>query len=107
MPPVKPALVAHMRPVTRGAACVLACLCLWTAPAWAQTVFLDFNTAGQYATKFNPWNDNGAGGNGGNPSFAEGATSGVGGGGGVSGFQNNDRTATYKNRSLNSSPTRP
>ena len=67
---MKPVLVAHMTPVTRGAARVLVCLCLWAAPAIAQTAFLDFNTAGQYATDFNAWNDNGAGGNGDNSSFA-------------------------------------
>ncbi|MDE3065919.1 MAG: hypothetical protein KGJ60_00055 [Verrucomicrobiota bacterium] len=71
---------------------VLLCL-LRDAPA--QTVFLDFNTAGQYTGNFNPWNDS-SGSNGGNYSFAESPTAGVGGGGGVSVFQSTDTTAAYK-----------
>lgn len=69
------------------------------APAAAQTVFLDFNTAGQYTGNFNPWNDNG-GVNGGNYSFQENTTDGVGGGG-VAVFQSVDTTATYKSGSWN------
>src|SRR5258706_1833490 len=74
--------------------------CVSLAPAFAQTVFLDFNTAGQYSSNFNAWNDNG-GDNGGVHSFIESATGGIGGAGGVSVFQNNDTTATYKSGSWN------
>src|SRR5262245_42343123 len=47
------------------------CLAVFGALARAcfgQTVFLDFNTSGQYTSNFNPWNDAG-GVNGGNYSF--------------------------------------
>src|SRR6185369_10970374 len=61
----------------------------------AQTVFVGFNTPGQYTNSFNAWND--AGGiDGGAYSFLETPTNGVAGGGGISVFQNNDTTATYK-----------
>src|SRR5690242_4988190 len=59
-----------------------------------QTVFLNLNAPGQYASNFNPWNDS-TGVNAGNYDFAEGTTSGVNGGGGVSVFQSTDTTATY------------
>jgi len=79
----------------------LAVLC-WTlgvggglSPCVAQTVFLNFNTPGQYTSNFNPWDDN-AGVNGGNYSFAENATDGVAGTSGVSVFTNNDMTAVYR-----------
>ena len=64
----------------------------WLSPA--QTVFLDFNTPGQYTGNFNPWNDaNGA--DGGNYAFMESSTAGVAGSGGVSVFQSTDTTATF------------
>ena len=62
--------------------------------AFAQTVFLDFNTVGEYTNNFNPWNDNG-GANGGNYSFMESTTAGVNGSGGVNVFQSVDTTAAY------------
>ncbi|HWX18675.1 MAG TPA: GH92 family glycosyl hydrolase [Candidatus Binatia bacterium] len=80
---------------------LLALLCFWAAPSFAQTVFLDFNSGGQYTANFNPWNGNGTGGNGGNYSFGESASAGVNGSGGVSVFQSNDTTATYKSGSWN------
>src|SRR6266576_1283748 len=64
----------------------------------AQTVFLDFNTIGQYTNNFNPWND-GAGVDAGSYSFTENATAGVGGSRGVNIFQGTDMTATYKSGS--------
>jgi PKD repeat protein len=64
--------------------------------AAGQTAFLDFNTPGQYAGNFNPWNDN-AGANGGNYCYAESSSDGVGGSGGVSVFQSTDTTAIYNN----------
>ena len=70
------------------------------SPGLTQTLFLDFNTAGQYTNNFNPWNDNG-GVNGGNYAFAESTTAGVAGSGGVSVFQITDTTATYKIGSWN------
>ncbi|HWW02804.1 MAG TPA: GH92 family glycosyl hydrolase [Candidatus Acidoferrum sp.] len=78
----------------------LAFLLSLEAPrGFAQTVFLDFNTPGQYISNFNPWNDNGTGTNGGNYSFEEGANAGVGAGGGVSVFQSSDTTASCKSGS--------
>src|SRR5215472_6962205 len=65
----------------------------------AQTVFLDFNTTGQYTNNFNPWNDNGAGLDAGNYCFSENPTAGAGGGPGVGIFQNTDTTAIYKSGS--------
>src|SRR5258707_7118808 len=76
-------------------------LALAELPALAQTVFFDFNIKGQYTNNFNPWNDNGAHGNGNNYSFAESTNAGAGGSGGVGVFQSNDTTATYKNGSWN------
>jgi uncharacterized repeat protein (TIGR03806 family) len=69
--------------------------------ASAQTVFLDFNTVGQYTNNFEPWNDNGHGADGGNYSFTENPSDGVGGSGAVSVFTNNDTTAIYKSGSWN------
>jgi hypothetical protein len=73
-------------------------LSAWSLSASGQTVFLDFNTTGQYTNNFNPWND-GGGVNAGNYSFMESTTAGVGGSGGVSVFQSSDTTATYTNGS--------
>jgi uncharacterized repeat protein (TIGR03806 family) len=70
-------------------------------PGRAQTVFLSFNTVGQYTNNFNPWNDNGSGANGGAYAFEENLTNGVGGSGGVSVFNDDDTTATYKSGSWN------
>jgi uncharacterized repeat protein (TIGR03806 family) len=75
-------------------------LVLFAGETRAQTVFLNFNTVGQYTNNFSPWNDN-AGVNGGNYSFEENATNGVGGSGGVAVFQDNDMTATYNSGSWN------
>jgi predicted alpha-1,2-mannosidase len=80
---------------------LLAFILFWVPPVPAQTVFLDFNAAGEYTGNFNPWNDNGTGGNSGNYSFAESTTAGAGGSGGVSVFQSNDTTATYNGGSWN------
>ena len=79
---------------------LVAVLLAFSSPA-AQTVFLNFNTPGQYTNNFNPWNDNGSGGNGGSYSFQENTTDGVGGSGGVSVFANNDTTAAYRSGSWN------
>src|SRR5260221_729933 len=84
---------------SKSAHVILLSVCLWAGRSFAQSVFLDFNTPGQYAGNFNAWNDNGAGGNGGNYSFSENTTAGVGGSGNISVFQSNDTTATYKNGS--------
>src|SRR5271154_3631702 len=72
-----------------------AFFCLGLATGFAQTVFLDFNTVGQFTNNFNLWNDNGSGANAGVYSFEESTTDGVGGGGGVSVYQSTDTTATY------------
>jgi uncharacterized repeat protein (TIGR03806 family) len=77
-----------------------AFFCLGVAAGFSQTVFLDFNTPGQYASNFNSWNDNG-GINAGDYSFEENTTAGVGGSGGISNFQSTDMTATYKSGSWN------
>ena len=45
----------------REVLCVLASAGLCHNTAMAQTVFLNFNTVGQYTNNFNPWNDNGGG----------------------------------------------
>src|SRR5258708_3455820 len=66
--------------------------------ASGQTVFLNFNRAGQYTNNFNAWNDTG-GANGGNFSFIENSSGGVGDSGEVSVFQSTDTTATYTNAS--------
>lgn len=79
----------------------LACLFLGLVNGFSQTAFLNFNQVGQYTNNFSPWNDNGAGGNGGNYSFAESTVVGVGGTGGVSIFANNDTTAAYNATSWN------
>jgi hypothetical protein len=73
---------------------LISALSFGATPLFAQTVFLDFNTPGQYTGSFNPWNDNG-GANGGNYSFTESSSGGVNNGGSVSVFQNNDTTAVY------------
>src|SRR6266849_7677604 len=88
-------------PTNRPRVFAAACLSFWlvlSGIATAQTVFLDFNTVGQYTNNFNPWNDNG-GLNGGNYSFTENLTAGVSSSGGVSVLQNGDTTATYKSGS--------
>ena len=72
----------------------------FSALTCAQTLFLDFNTAGQYTGNFNPWND-ASGVNGGNYAFSESTSAGVNGSGGVSVFQNTDTTATYKGPAWN------
>jgi uncharacterized repeat protein (TIGR03806 family) len=69
-----------------GAGCAMSCL--------GQTLFLNFNTTGQYTNNFNNWNDNG-GNNGGAYCYTESPTTGLAGGGGVSLFQNTDTTMTY------------
>lgn len=65
-----------------------------------QTVLVDFNTAGQYASNFNQWNDSG-GTNGGNYDYLESAGVGVGGSRGISVYRSTDTTATYKTGSWN------
>ncbi|MDB6066991.1 MAG: hypothetical protein JWR26_3199, partial [Pedosphaera sp.] len=87
--------------LTRGILCSLGLLLMGAMPSFAQTLFLDFNTVGQYTNNFNPWNDNATGANAGNYSFAESTTAGVGGNGGVSIFQSSDTTATYNGGSWN------
>jgi hypothetical protein len=84
-------------PTNRPPVFAAACLSFWlvlSGIATAQTVFLDFNTVGQYTNNFNPWNDAG-GVNGFNYSFMESNTVGAGSSGGVSVFQSTDTTATY------------
>ncbi len=76
-------------------------LTVYAAPGFAQSVFLNFNTVGQYTNNFNAWQDNGSGTDGGAYSFMESATAGAGGGRGISVFANNDTTATYKSGSWN------
>src|SRR5262245_45364239 len=68
--------------------------------SFGQTLFLNFNTPGQYTGNFNPWNDSG-GANAGNYCFAENAGAGVNGSGAVSVFQNTDTTATYNGGAWN------
>jgi uncharacterized repeat protein (TIGR03806 family) len=68
--------------------------------AFGQSLFINFNTPGQYTANFNPWNDS-SGANGGNYAFAESTTAGVNGSGGVSVFQNTDTTATYNGNGWN------
>jgi uncharacterized repeat protein (TIGR03806 family) len=72
--------------------------CQCTTSLSAQTVFLDFNSPGQYTNNFNAWND-ATGTDGGNYSFMESANGGVVGSGVVSVFQSNDTTASYKSGS--------
>src|SRR5579871_2206051 len=76
-----------------------AVISVTAATGFAQSVFLDFNTVGQYTNNFNAWNDNGSGTNALNYSFSESATAGVNGTRGVSVFANNDTTASYKSGS--------
>ncbi len=83
---------------SRAALWLLTLLGCCAAPSFAQTVFLNFNSVGQYTNNFNPWNDAG-GFDGGNYSFMESPTAGVGGSGGVSVFQSNDTTAAYNGSS--------
>src|SRR5258708_20642135 len=80
--------------------------CFLAIPAVSQTLFLDFNTVGQYSANFNPWNDSG-GLNAGNYAFAESTTAGVNGSGGVSVFQSTDTSATYNGGSWNFSTNGP
>jgi hypothetical protein len=89
------------RYLRRGAlAAFCSCLTFFFAlPSRAQTLFLNFNTPGQYAGNFNQWNDNGAGADGGNYSFQESVSGGVGNSGYVSVFRSFDMTATYENGS--------
>src|SRR3954471_24785278 len=68
--------------------------------SFGQSVFINFNTPGQYTGNFNPWNDS-SGLNAGNYSFAESTTAGVNGSGGVSVFQSSDTTATYNGNGWN------
>src|SRR5436309_2130978 len=88
-------------PRRRLASNVIACLAapallgIAARPLPAQTVFLDFNTPGQYTANFNPWDNAGAG----NYNFQESGGGGVGGSGCVSVFQSNDTTAAYKSGS--------
>src|SRR5689334_7938656 len=79
---------------------LLALFTLILSSTFGQTVFLDFNTPGQYTNNFNPWNDAG-GGNGGVFAFSENLSVGVGGSGGVSVFNNSDTTAAYRTGSWN------
>ncbi|HEV2392215.1 MAG TPA: choice-of-anchor D domain-containing protein [Verrucomicrobiae bacterium] len=74
---------------------ILSLVCGFAIACSGQTAFLDFNTAGQYTNNFNPWNDNGVGGNGGSYSFMESDGVGAGGSRGVSVFQSTDTTAAY------------
>src|SRR6266853_1456084 len=69
-------------------------LCGLPAATFAQSLFIDFNSAGEYASNFNPWEDTG-GANGGNYSFQEASNAGVGGSGCVNVFQSLDTTAVY------------
>ena len=100
MPNFLAPLLRFQRVSTRRAIALLLPLSLFSLEATfsrsaAQTLFLDFNSPGQYAGSFNPWNDAG-GTDGGNYAFQESATNGVGGGGCVSVFQTSDTTATCK-----------
>jgi uncharacterized repeat protein (TIGR03806 family) len=90
-------LLPTRRPAVERTLKLLLSLSLFAATgtlSWTQTVFLDFNSAGQYTSNFSPWNDNG-GVNAANYSFGESTTNGVGGSGGVAVLQNNDTTVTY------------
>src|SRR5215469_3194286 len=73
---------------------------LGAAACFANSAFLDFNTAGQLTGNFSFWNDSG-GTNAGNYCFQENTSDGVGGGGGISVFQSTDTTATYRAGSWN------
>ena len=78
----------------------MICFACLTAPAFSQTLFFDFNTAGQYTANFNPWNDSG-GNNAGNYGFTECTGCGVNGSGAVNVFQSTDTSATYNGGSWN------
>src|SRR5947209_12729578 len=69
---------------------VLFSVCV--APAFGQTLFLDFNTSGQFVNNFNIF---------GTSNWAESTTGGVGGSGGVNVTASNDSTVTYKTSSWN------
>ena len=86
-----------MRP-WHGVVLALALNGVMSTPAGAQTAYVDFNTPGQYAASFNPWNDAG-GTDGGNYAFQENPTNGVGGSGCVNVFQSSDTTAAFKTSS--------
>src|SRR2546421_531744 len=92
--------VAGPGQLIRRILCVLMLGWSLSIPAFSQTLFLDFNTTGQYSANFNPWNDSG-GANAGNYAFAESTTAGVNGSGGVSVFQSTDTSATYRGGSWN------
>src|SRR5258705_12586581 len=78
----------------------MAIFLFWvTMPAFCQSLFDDFNSAGQYSGNFNPWNDSG-GSNAGNYGFTECAACGVNGSGAVSVFQSTDTTAIYNGGGL-------
>jgi uncharacterized repeat protein (TIGR03806 family) len=79
---------------------IAALFCAAALSASAQTVFLDFNSAGQYTNNLNAWNDMG-GTDGGNYSFTQSSTGGVNNSGAVTVFQSNDTTASYKNGGWN------
>src|ERR1051326_3585628 len=79
----------------------IAIFLVWvTTPAFAQALFYDFNSTGQFTANFNQWNDSG-GNNAGNYDFAECQACGVNGSGAVNVFQSTDTTATYKGGSWN------
>src|SRR6266446_3659290 len=80
--------------------CPLIFASFLATPAFSQTLFLDFNSPGQYSADFNPWNDS-SGVNAGNYAFAESTTAGVNGSGGVSVFQSTDTSASYHSGSWN------
>lgn len=83
----------NLRRVSIG--CLLCCMGATAhLPLHSQTLFLDFNTAGQYTANFNLWNDS-SGVNAGNYDFAECSSCGVNGSGGVGVFQSTDTSATY------------
>ena len=79
-----------------AAVCLAAALGGMTAPAAAQTAFLDLNATGQYTANFNPFANGGT-----SFSFAASAAGGVNGTGCVSVNQSIDTTATYNARSWN------
>ena len=92
--------MSNSRWIRIAASLLAAIFPLGLSTGLAQTVFLDFNSVGQYTNHFNPWNDVG-GVNAGNYDFQENATNGVGGSGGISIFQGTDTTATYRSGSWN------
>lgn len=82
----------------RGLLSFISFLC--TAACFANSAFLDFNTAGQLTGNFGFWNDNG-GVNASNYCFQENTSDGVSGSGSISVFQSTDTTATYRGGSWN------